>query len=167
MIEEEGGDARLGLAVDDGPVDGSRAAVLGQQGGMEVEGAHGRHRPYHLGQHTEGHNDLEVSPVAAQLFEESLVLQALGLQDGDVVLQGEQLDGRRLQGVVMTAHRLIGHRDDCHNIILVLHQFTKGLHGKLGSAHEDDAHRGLAGPSCGRGSGMILTGCIHLKYDSI
>ena len=39
MLQEEGRDARLRLAVDDGPVDGRSSAVLGQQGGVQVEGA--------------------------------------------------------------------------------------------------------------------------------
>jgi len=60
VLEEEGGDARLLLAVDKGPVDGSGTPVLGQQRCVQVKRPHGRHAPDNLGQHPEGHNHLDV-----------------------------------------------------------------------------------------------------------
>ena len=139
VVEEEGGNASFCLAVDDGPVDGGSTAVLRQQGGVEVEGAHGGHGPDDLGQHAEGNDDLEVGMVAAQLLQKGFVLQAFGLQDGEAHREGILLDGRGLQGVVVAAHGFVGHGDHGDDVIVVLNEFLKGLHGELGSAHEDDA----------------------------
>ena len=57
LVDHEGGDAGLPLAVYDGPVDGRGAAVLRQDGGVQVEGAKARHAPHFLRQHAEGHHD--------------------------------------------------------------------------------------------------------------
>ena len=65
VVEEEGGDAGEGLAVDYRPVDGCCATIVGEQGSMDVECAEARHSPHHLGEHTEGDDDLEVGIVAA------------------------------------------------------------------------------------------------------
>ena len=80
LVQEERSDSCPRLTVDQGPVDGSCAAVGGQQRGMEVERALGRHRPHHARQHPEGHHDEEVRIPLSQSLEELLILERLGLQ---------------------------------------------------------------------------------------
>ena len=65
VVEEEGGDAGEGLAVDDCPVDWGCTAIVGEQGCMDVECAEARHGPHYFGEHAERDNDLEVGMVAA------------------------------------------------------------------------------------------------------
>ena len=86
MVEEERGDTRLLLAIDDGPVDGRRPAVLRQECRMHIEGAESRHSPHHLRQHSEGHHHLQVGLILAQLLQEFLVFHFRRLQHGQVVL---------------------------------------------------------------------------------
>ena len=93
VVEEEGGDAGEGLAVDDCPVDWGCAAIVGEQGCMDVECAEARHCPHYFGEHAERDYDLEVGVVAAQLVEEVLVLHLQGLQHGQAVGKGVLLDG--------------------------------------------------------------------------
>ena len=93
VVEEEGGDAGEGLAVDDCPVDWRCATIVGEQGCMDVECAEARHCPHHFGEHAERYDDLEVGIVAAQLLEEVLVLHLQGLQHWQTVGKGVLLDG--------------------------------------------------------------------------
>ena len=93
MVEEEGGDAGLGVAVDDGPVDGRCAAVLRQEGGVEVEGAEAGHGPHGFGEHSESHDNLEVGLEGTELVEKFGGLQLLGLKHGQALAQGVLLDG--------------------------------------------------------------------------
>ena len=88
---------------------------------MKIKSAHGRHRPHHLGQHSERHHNLQVGLVAAQCLQEGLILQPFGLQHRYPLLHRILLDGRRLQRVMVSPHRLVGHRDHRHDIIVVFH----------------------------------------------
>ena len=85
VLQKEGGDACLFVAIDDGPVDGRCASVLGQERRMQVEGAHRGHVPYHFGQHTEGDYNLQIGVQCAQLFQKGLVFQSFGLQNGQIL----------------------------------------------------------------------------------
>lgn len=138
LVEEEGRHARLGLAIDDGPVDGSRTTILGQEGRMDIERAEARHIPDDLGQKAEGHDHLEVGLIGPERLHKLGVLHLHGLEDGDVVLLGIDLDGRRLEAVLMATHGFVGLRDHGHDQIAILYQSTKGSHGKLGRSHEYD-----------------------------
>ena len=140
VVKEEGGHAALGIAMDDGPVDGRGTAVLRQERGMEVERAQTRHGPNDLGQHAEGYHDLQVGLQGAQFLEESRVFQLLGLEDGDALTDGILLDGRSLQLRVMTANGLIGHSDDTHHIVAAFNEAAKRLNRKVGGAHVNDSH---------------------------
>ena len=120
VVEEEGGDARLGLAVDDCPVDGSRTAILGQQGGVDIERAVCGHSPHHFGQHAEGHDHLQVGPVGVQLLHESGVFHLLRLEDGQPMLKGILLYGRWLEHASVTAYGLVGLGDHRHHVITVV-----------------------------------------------
>ncbi|MPM77510.1 hypothetical protein SDC9_124516 [bioreactor metagenome] len=79
VLEKECGHARLLFAVDDGPVDGSCSPVLGQQRGVQVERAKGRHGPNGLGQHAESYNHLDIRFQAPQLVQKNFVFQVFGL----------------------------------------------------------------------------------------
>ena len=92
MVDHERGDSCHPLPVDDCPVDRGCAAVLRQQGGVEVEGAELGHRPYLLGKHPESHDDEQVRFPGTQRLQEFWILQLHRLQDGDAVLDGELLD---------------------------------------------------------------------------
>ena len=116
LVEEEGGEARLSLPVDDGEVDGCCATVLGQEGGMEVEGAQSRHLPHYGRQHPEGHHDEQVGMVRGQLLQKRLVFQLFGLQQRQAMRQGDILHVGILY-LPATSGRLVGHGDDNSHFI--------------------------------------------------
>ena len=80
MAEEEGGDACFLVAMDDGPVDRRRAAVLRQQGGVQIERAQAWHFPNNARQHAEGNDDLQIGVELAQFVDEGGVRETFGLQ---------------------------------------------------------------------------------------
>ena len=82
MLQEEGGDTCFCFTVDDGPVDGGSSTILGQEGGVQVEGAQTGHVPHHFGQHAESHHNLQVGLPGAQGVQKLLVFQLLRLEQG-------------------------------------------------------------------------------------
>ena len=80
MAEEEGRDARFLVAMDDGPVDRRRAAILRQQGGVQIERTQAWHFPNNARQHAEGDDDLQIGAECAQFVDEGGVREAFGLQ---------------------------------------------------------------------------------------
>ena len=136
VLEEECGYAGLPVSVYDGPVDGGGTTVLGQKGGVQVEGAQRGHAPDHLGQHTEGHHDLEIGLEGTELLYEQRVLQLFGLEDWYALLYRKLLDGAALQYASMTTDGLIGHGNHTYYIILVAHESAQYMFGKLGGSHE-------------------------------
>lgn len=139
VVEEEGGDAGFGVAVDYGPIDGGCATVLGQEGGMEVEGAHRGHGPDDFGQHAEGDDYLEVGPEGLELLEEGFVAQAFGLEYGDALAQGVLLYGAGLELVVMAADGLVGHGYDAHHLVALFDKTCERGYGEIGRAHINDS----------------------------
>ena len=139
VVEEEGGDTCLTLAIDDCPVDGRGSAILRQQGGVDVERAETGHGPHHFGQHTESHHHLQVGVVGAQLADKRRVLHLFGLQHGQTVLQRVFLYFRWLQYTAMASHGLIGLGDNGHHIVSALYEPLQGADGKFGRTHEYDA----------------------------
>ena len=101
---------------------------------MQIERAQAGHGPHHLRQHPEGNDYLQVGLPGAELREEGLVLQLLGLQQGQAVRQGVLLDGRLLQ-LVPASGGLVGHGDDAHHVVAALDEAAQGLHRKVGGAH--------------------------------
>ena len=134
VIDHEGGHARDPLAVDDGPVDGGRAAVLWQQGGVEVERPELGHRPDFLGQHPEGDDHEEVGLPGAQGLEELGIFQLGRLQHGDAVLHRIFLD-RAFVYLESASSRLVGHGHDARDLVPLGHQGLKGCNRELGRAH--------------------------------
>ena len=114
------------------------AAVLGQQRGVQVEGAQPWHGPHHLGQHAESNHDLQVGPQAAQGFDKGLVFELHGLQQGQPLGEGIAFHVA-LVHVVAAAGRLIGHGDHAHDIVAAFHKPLQALDGKVGRAEEYDS----------------------------
>ena len=131
VLEEESGDARGGVAVHHRPVDGCGAAVFGQQRGMQVERAQGRHLPHHLGQHPEGDDDEKVGIQRAQCGDKILILEVDRLQQRQRLLHGITLDVA-LYHVMSAPAYLVGHRHYAHDIISALYQPPQTLDGKVG-----------------------------------
>ena len=139
VVEEKGGHTRLGLAVDDGPVDGCRTAILRQQGGVHVESAEPGHGPHHLGQHAKGHHHLQVGLETGQFGHEVGVFHLDGLEHGDAVGQRILLHFGGLQLVLVPPHGLVGLGDHGHHAVALVHEAAQRAYGKLGRAHEYDA----------------------------
>ena len=136
MVEEEGSDTRLSLAVDDSPVDRSRSAVLWQQCGMYVERTESWHIPYHLGQHTERYHYLQVGIIRAQLLYKFRVFHLYRLQYGQSVLQSIFLNSRSAQHRSVASYGFVGLSHNRYNIISVLHKQLERTHSKLRSSHK-------------------------------
>ena len=136
LVEEESGDTRLLLAIDDCPVDGGSTTILWQQGRMNVEGAVFGHIPDHLGQHPEGDHHLEIGLIATQLLDERRILHLLGLQHRELVLQCIFLHFRGLCLRLMTSHGLVRLCHNSHHVVLVLYQRLQRLYRKLRRSHK-------------------------------
>lgn len=120
VIQEERRDARLGVAVDDGPVDGRSATVLRQKRRVEVESSLRRHIPHHFGEHSEGYDNLQVGFKRTKFIEERFVLQLLGLEHLETLLDGIFLHGRLRELRLMASDGLVRHRHHAYNIISAL-----------------------------------------------
>ncbi len=140
VLEKEGGYAGLLIAVDYGPVYGSGTTVLGQKGGVQVEGPKRGHAPDYLGQHAEGYHYLEVGLESAELLYEERIFELFGLKNRYSLLHGVFLDGAALKHASMTTHWLIGHGYHTYYIIMVFHETAQYMLGKLGSSHEHYPH---------------------------
>ena len=139
MIEEECSNSRLLLAIDHSPVYWGSATILWQESSMNIEGAKLRHRPNHFRQHTESHYHLQVCLIRAKLLYKLRVLHLHWLQYRQTVLYSILLHLRRLQRILMSAHRLVWLSNHSHNIISAFYQALEGFHRKLRSSHENDS----------------------------
>ena len=134
MFQEESGDARFRITINHRPVDGGCAAILRKQGSMQVEGAQSRHVPYHLRQHAESNDYLQIGLPCTQRLHKSLILQLLRLKKRKIMFQCILLHRRKLE-FMSPSGRLVGHRNDTHHIVTSFYQTTKSLHRKVGSTH--------------------------------
>jgi len=142
FIEEERGDTRQSLSVDNGPVDRCRTTVLREQRRMDIERTESGHVPYHFWEHAEGHHHLEVGLITAEPFHEIGILHLHRLQDvllTEAMFQGPAFHLGCLKGVVMTTYGLIGLGYYCHDMISILHECLECAHSKLGSSHKNDS----------------------------
>ena len=138
FVDHKGGHTRHLLPVDDRPVDRSGAAVLRQQGGMQVEGAQRRHGPHHIGQHPETDHDKKIGLESLEGFEEVRVTQLFGLQDGQALLYRIFLDGTFVHLEAASAG-FIGHGHHAHHVVFLLQEGVQGRHREFGGTHIDDA----------------------------
>ena len=138
VVQEKRGDACLGLAVDDRPVDRRRPAVLGQQRRMEVEGSQPGHGPDHLGKHSEGDHDAQVGPQRLHRPDELRVFQLFGLQDGKSQLQRGDLN-LALMEFPAPSGGFVGCGHHTHDVVAAGDERPQRRHGEFGRAHEYDA----------------------------
>ena len=120
VLEHESSSPRLAVAIHNSPVDRRSTTILRQERGMEIKRTQTRHTPHHLGQHTECHNNLQISIVGLKFRKEVLILQAFWLHNGKPHRQSILLHGRELQ-LVSAPSGLVGHSDYCYHIISALH----------------------------------------------
>src|SRR5690606_12704775 len=138
-LQQERGYSALNLAIDDGVVDGGGTTVLGQEGGMQVDRAVGRHTPNRLGQHAKSNHDLEVRLQRHQFSEKVRATQLLWLQIRYTLGKRICVYGR-LWYLPATTGRFVGGGNYRHDIFARGKQRGKRSDGNLGRTHEDDAH---------------------------
>ena len=139
VVEEEGGNTRLLLAINHCPVDRRRTAILRKEGCMYIKCTIFRHRPNHLWQHAESNYHLQVSLIRAQLLYKLRVLHLYRLQNWQTLGKSILLHLRRLQRILVSAHRFIGLGNHSHHIITTLYQALEGFHRKLRCSHENNS----------------------------
>ena len=140
FVHHHGGDACLAFAVDDRPLDRSRAAVFRKQGGMDVDTAARRH-PEHGGRQDApegGHRD-EVRLPCPERLKEGWVLQLDRLQQGQPFPLTRELHRCRRHRLSPPFRpvRLGDHAD--HGIFRPQQRFQRGDRERRRS-HEHDAH---------------------------
>ena len=121
LVDHERGDAGDVFTIDDGPVDGSGAAVLGQQGGVEVERAKLRHGPDGLRQHPEADNHKQVGLPGGKVRKELRILQLFRLKQRQTVLHGIFLHCRFVH-LEAPAGRFVRSGDHTYNLVAGLQQ---------------------------------------------
>ena len=131
------GDARLGLAVDDRPVDRRGPAVLGQQRGVEVEGPQPRHGPDDLGEHTEGDHDAQVGPQRLEGLDELRGFQLFGLQYRQTQFQSRDLNLAPVY-FLSASGGFVGRSHHAHDVVAAPDERPQRRHGEFGRAHEYD-----------------------------
>src|SRR3989338_1691850 len=112
LIHLHNADTRLCFSMEDGGAHGCGAAVVREKGGVHVDGAKGGMCQHVLRKDLPiGHHDVHVSIKSQDLLLDHGLLQAFGLQDGDVVEFGGGSNGG---GVWLTApsHWFVGLGDD-------------------------------------------------------
>lgn len=155
VVQQEGCHSGLPLAVDDGPVDRGRAAVLRQQRGVEVERPQPRHGPDDLGQHAEGDDDPQIGAQLAHRIDELSGLQLLGLEDRQSQFAGGCLHVAFVH-LLPAAGGFVGCGHHRHDAVSSGNERAERRHGELGRAHEYDTelfriHPSIfsPGPACG------------------
>ena len=135
VVYHEGSDTGDVLSVDHGPVDGGGAAVLRQQGGVQVEGAQPGHRPHYLRKHPEAHYHKQIGLEGGQILQELLVLEFLRLQKRQALLHG---DGA-LVHLEAAAAGLVWYGNNAHHLVAGLDKGIQRAHRELRRAHIDNA----------------------------
>ena len=154
LVQEERSDSCPRLTVDQGPVDGGCAAVGGQQRGMEVERALGRHGPHHARQHPEGHHDEHVGIPASEGRQELLVLEGLRLKQRQSYGHGVFLD-RAEPYLLAPAYPAVRHRDGAHYIVPSLHQGAERSYSELWGTHKHYTQPVSAAEHAVRSAGLL------------
>lgn len=135
MLEEEGGDSRLGVAVDYRPVYGGGSTVTGQQGGVEVECSEPGHLPNHFGEHPERDDNEQVGLETLQFADKFRIFELDGLHKMQAMLLGVKFH-RGFKHPVATAGRFVRHRDHSDYVETLLDEKVEALDGKFGCAEK-------------------------------
>ena len=159
-IHLERGDAGLRLAADDGPGDGSGAAIAREQGGMDVDGAARGDVEHGLGQDlAEGHHHRDLGAELREPLGPARVSQARRLQDRDPG-RPRALLHRRGGDTLAPPGGPVRLGDD-RDHVMGAEQRLEGRHGEGRRPVEEDPQRspatarrrGAARPRAGRPSG--------------
>ena len=89
-------------------MDGRSPPVLRQEGAMKVDGAEAWTVPNHLRQHSKGHHDAQVGVPRVQLGVKGLILEFLGLGEGEVVPECNLFDVAGAQGLAAARRAVRG-----------------------------------------------------------
>ena len=153
VLEEEGAGARGRFAVENGPVDGSRSAILGQQRAVQVHGAQGRAVPNGFGQHPKRHHHAQVGIPRVEQGMKVRRLQRPGCRQRQAVFFGNLLDFTGAQGPSASS-RPIRSRHHPDDFVPALEQLFEACGGKLRGSEKHDAQalqRSLRQNSCCKG----------------
>ena len=136
-IHAHDGDAGFGVAVQQGGLDGGRAAPAGQQRGVHVHTAETRQLQHRRAQDLaeSGDND-HIGRPGLKLRHGLGLAQALRLDEGQAQLQRQALDRRRGQDAPAPG-RAVGLGDHANDRVNLC-QRPHGGDGEVGRTHEDD-----------------------------
>src|SRR5581483_2937830 len=141
------GDAGDLVAGQDGGGDGRGAAVAWQQRGVDVQGAAPGHLKDSFAQYLPiGRDDDNVRLEPAQALDRRGRADVAGLEDGEAVLEREDLCRRR-RGSAAAARGPVRLGHDGDDFVPGAEEGADGGDGEFGGAHEDDAHAEILGPA--------------------
>ena len=134
------GDAGLLFPVQDRPIDGRRAAVSGQNGGMDVDGAAAGKFQNIVGQDLSvGRDDNELRRKLLYDGKSLPIPHFQGLINYQPLTEGIFLH-RGKAHFMAPVFGLIGLGEHAAHLVPVLHQLPQGGHRKLRRAHKQDPH---------------------------
>ena len=141
LVHLHDGNAGLGVAVQNSPLHGGAAAVLGQQGHMQVDAAILRSFQHGFGQDAAvGHHHDEVRGQRPDVGILAAVPQGAGLEHGGPMLQSNFLDRGRGKHL-LAAHRLIPPGVHAADLVTGSIQGLQALRGNIRGSHEQNAHQ--------------------------
>ena len=144
LVHLHDGDARLGVAIQHGPLHRGAAAVLGQQRDVEVDAAIFRGFQHRLGQDAAiGHHHDELRSQCADVLVLAAVPQGAGLKDGGAVGQRHLLHRGRGEHL-LAAHGLVAPGVDRADVVARLIQGLQAVRRDVGRAHEQNAHQSFS-----------------------
>src|SRR6266545_3022002 len=142
LVHFHDGDAGFALVVQEGPLNRRRAAIFGQEGGMDVQAAEARQREDLCRQNLaiSGHRN-QVGLKPRQWIEKGLVAGAFRLQDVKLFLRRQTFHRRRLP-MQMASLGPVRLRDDTDDdAVRQLRQGRQTGAGQFGGAKENDSQR--------------------------
>ena len=138
VLEKESGRAGDFLAMDDGPVDRSRSAEVGEEGAMKVDRAHGWGLPHQFREHPEGNDHPKVWRPTLERVQKIRGLQLLRLGQWQSMTQGDFFHLRGLH-LASTSRGTVRCCDHPHHLMPRFEQTLQADRGEAGGAKEDDA----------------------------
>jgi hypothetical protein len=118
VVEFHDGDAGFWISVEEGPLNGSGAAVLGEERGMDVQEPEWSRVEEVLGQDLAvSHDDGDVRAERTNGLDEGGIAGAFGLVEGQTELKSEGFDGGWLQAE-FAAGGAVGLRDNGEDLVI-------------------------------------------------
>ena len=141
LVHLHDGNAGLGVAVQHGPLHRSAAAILGQQGDVQVDAAIFRRFQHRLRQDAAiSHHHDQLRGQCADIFIFAAVPQGTGLEHRRAVGKRHFLH-RRCGQHLLAANRLIPPGIHCTDVMPGSIQGFQALGGNIRRAHEQNAHQ--------------------------